>query len=81
MAYIETVSPEEADGPLRSIYDTASQRAGKVFRILQLQSANPAVLRASLMLYQAVMMGPSPLSRAEREAIAVTVSRANDCFY
>jgi alkylhydroperoxidase family enzyme len=81
MAYIETVSPEEADGPLRSIYDAAVQRVGRVFGILRVQSPNPGVLRASMQLYQAVMMGPSPLSRVEREAIAVTVSRVNDCFY
>ena len=73
--------PEDAEGPLRSIYDAAVQRAGKVFGILRIQSLNPSVLRASMQLYQSVMMGPSPLSRAEREAMAVTVSRANDCFY
>jgi alkylhydroperoxidase family enzyme len=32
-------------------------------------------------LYRTSMYGPSPLSRAEREAIAVVVSAANDCFY
>ena len=46
-----------------------------------MQSLNPAVLEASLALYKAVMFGPSPLSRGEREAIAVTVSRSNECFY
>jgi len=81
MAYIRTVSPEEAEGPLRSIYDAAVQRAGRVFQILRVQSVNPAVLRASMQLYASVMMGPSPLSRAEREAMAVAVSRSNDCFY
>jgi AhpD family alkylhydroperoxidase len=27
------------------------------------------------------MHGPSPLSRAQREMLAVVVSRANDCHY
>ncbi|HET7855940.1 MAG TPA: carboxymuconolactone decarboxylase family protein, partial [Gaiellaceae bacterium] len=31
--------------------------------------------------YRMIMFGDSPLSRAEREAIAVAVSAANDCFY
>ena len=57
------------------------QRAGRVFQILRIQGSNPAALRASMQLYVSVMMGPSPLSRVEREAMAVTVSRANDCFY
>jgi alkylhydroperoxidase family enzyme len=81
MAYIETTSPGQAEGRLKSLYDAALQRAGRVFQILQIQSPNPAVLAASMGLYQAVMFGPSPLSRVEREALAVVVSRANDCFY
>lgn len=81
MPFIRTIPPEDAEGSLRSIYDAAVQRAGKVYRIVELQGINPAVLGASLALYKAVMHGPSPLSRVEREAIAVAVSRANDCFY
>lgn len=81
MAFIRTIPPEDAEGDLDRMYCEAIKRAGRVYRILQLQSLNPAVLRASLRVYQAIMMGPSPLSRVEREAIAVTVSRANDCFY
>jgi len=81
MAYIRQVLPGEAQGELARLYDEAVQRAGRVYRILVLQSLNPAVLSASLEMYKAIMFGPSPLSRVEREAIAVTVSRANDCFY
>jgi hypothetical protein len=32
-------------------------------------------------LYRTIMFGGSGLSRAEREAIAVCVSAANDCHY
>ena len=81
MAYIETIGPGDADGDLKRLYDEAIRRAGKVFGILRLQSLNPAVLAASTELYKAIMFGPSPLSRVEREAIAVTVSRVNECFY
>jgi len=81
VAYIETIAPGDADGELKRIYDEAIRRAGRVYGILRLQSLNPAVLAASTGLYTAIMFGPSPLSRVEREAIAVTVSRANDCFY
>jgi alkylhydroperoxidase family enzyme len=44
-------------------------------------SLNPETLRASMELYRAVMFGRSELSRAERELLAVVVSRANDCHY
>ena len=82
MAWIRTISPEEATGLLRGIYDDAIARAGKVFNVLRIQSLRPEVLEAGVNLYQALMLSPeSPLSRAQREMIAVAVSRANDCHY
>ena len=81
MAHIDTVPPDRATGLLKRIYDAAVARAGRVFQILRIQSLNPPTLQASMTLYQATMFGPSPLSRAEREMVAVVVSRANDCFY
>ncbi len=67
---------------MRQLYRTAIDRAGKVFNVLRLQSLRPEVLRASTDLYLEVMHSPtSPLSRAQREMIAVTVSRANACEY
>jgi len=49
--------------------------------ILSCHSLNPAVLRAHIALYRAIMFGDSPLSRVEREAVAACVSAANDCHY
>ncbi len=49
--------------------------------VLASHSLNPDALRAHLELYRTVMFGPSPLTRAEREAVAVAVSAANDCHY
>lgn len=81
MAWIQTVPEGEAEGPLRAQYDAAVKRAGKVFQIVRLMSPNPAVLEASMGLYRAVMFGPSPLSRRQREMMAVVVSAANGCHY
>lgn len=49
--------------------------------ILSSHSANREALRGHMALYRAVMFAPSPLSRAEREAVAVAVSAANNCHY
>ena len=49
--------------------------------ILACHSLNPDALRSHLALYRTVMFGDSELSRAEREAMAVCVSAANDCHY
>jgi len=82
MAWIRTVPPGEATGLLKRLYDEALARAGKVFNVLRLQSLRPEVLRAGVALYQELMLSPrSPLSRAQREMIAVAVSRANGCHY
>ncbi len=81
MAWIKTIPPEEATGQLKELYDAAIRRAGRVFNIVRVQSLNPHVLKASTELYKAIMFGPSSLSRAQREMIAVVVSKTNDCFY
>ena len=81
MAWIRTISPKAAAGRLKEIYDEATRRAGRVFNILRVQSLNPPVLGASIELYKAAMFGPSPLSRAQREILAVVTSWANNCRY
>ena len=81
MAWIRTVALDTADGVLRRLYDQALERAGKVFRILSIQSLDPSTLRASTGLYTSVMLGRGPLSRAQREMIATAVSRENSCLY
>jgi alkylhydroperoxidase family enzyme len=55
--------------------------AERMANILASHSLNEEALEAHLRLYRTIMFGDSPLSRVEREAIAVAVSAANDCFY
>jgi len=81
MAWIKMIEPEEATGELRTEYEKAFSRAGKVFNILKVQSLNPGTLRASMEIYLTTMYGPSGLSRSEREMLATVVSWANHCFY
>ena len=81
MAWIETISVENAKGALQREYSAAIQRAGRVWNIVKLMSLNPGVLRASMGVYLSAMHGPSPLTRAQREMLAVVVSKANDCHY
>jgi alkylhydroperoxidase family enzyme len=81
MAWIRKVPIHEATGQLKTIFDEAIKRAGKVYEIVHLHSLNPQVLQASLEVYKATMYGPSPLSRRQREMIATLVSRLNHCHY
>jgi alkylhydroperoxidase family enzyme len=81
MSWIETVHPNEAQGLLKELYDAAIRRAGRVFGIVRIMSPDPPVLRASMNLYRAVMFGESAISRAQRELLAVVVSKTNGCHY
>jgi alkylhydroperoxidase family enzyme len=81
MAHLRLIDPEDAEGLLAEEYEAAVERAGKVFNIVRSMSLNPEVLQASMRMYRAIMFGPSPLSRQERELLATVVSAENECFY
>ncbi|HEV2458414.1 MAG TPA: carboxymuconolactone decarboxylase family protein [Ktedonobacterales bacterium] len=81
MPYIRTMPYDESDRILRAEYDAAIKRAGKIFNVVGIQSLHPRVLRASIALYTALMMGPGALPRWHRELLAVVVSRTNGCHY
>ena len=81
MPHLRLIDESEADGLLKEEYDAAIGRAGKVFNILKAMSLNPAVLRASMDLYKAIMFCESGLSRKERELLATVTSAEQFCGY
>ena len=81
MPHLRLIPEDEADGLLKEEYDAAVERAGKVFNILKSMSLNPPVLRASMELYRAIMVGESGLSRRERELLATVTSAEQSCHY
>lgn len=81
MPWIKVFTLEEATGFLREQYDQALQRAGRIWNIVAIMSQNPPALKASMDLYGALMHGPSPLSRGQRELLATVVSAQNHCLY
>lgn len=81
-AWIETINPKEAEAELKLLYDANFDRQhGVVDHILQIHSLHPQSLQDHVQLYKTLMFGPSPLSRAQREMIAVVVSAINQCKY
>jgi alkylhydroperoxidase family enzyme len=81
MPWIQQVPVEAATGLLRRLFDEALARAGRVWHIVHIMSPNPPVLQASIGFYGALMFGPSPLSRMQRELLATVTSVENGCFY
>lgn len=81
MAHIPYVPAEAAEGLLAALYAKYADSEGRLDNILRIHSLNPGSMRDHVELYSHLMRGPSPLSRVQREMIAVTVSAENDCFY
>jgi alkylhydroperoxidase family enzyme len=81
MPHIDVTPFDEATGVTKEEYDAAIRRAGRIWNIVSIQSQLPEVMRDSMRLYGSIMFGSSPLTRAQREMIAVVTSRANDCHY
>jgi uncharacterized peroxidase-related enzyme len=81
MAYIETVPDAEADGALRRVYEASRKRDRRVAEVIRVLSQNPPALERFMALYGTIAYGPSGLSRAQREMIAIVVSKTNGCHY
>ncbi len=80
MAYIEYASDEE-DPALAAVYVRVTGGRGRPANILRVHSLHPASLATHHAYYREIMFGASPLSRAQREMIAVAVSQINRCRY
>lgn len=80
MAHIPYIPDREAQGLLAELYQAYATDDG-VDNILRIHALNPRSMRDHFRLYAHLMRGPSPLSREQREMIAVVVSARNRCFY
>jgi uncharacterized peroxidase-related enzyme len=81
LPWIEVISLKNAKGALKKEYDAAMKRAGRIWHIVSIMSQNPRALKTSMDFYNALMYGRSPLSRSQREMVAVVVSATNHCRY
>lgn len=81
MPYIDEIPPEDAKGVTKHEYARAVRRAGRVWNIAAIMSQNGPAMRESMRFYGTLMFGESPLSRAQREMIAVVTSQINECAY
>jgi len=80
LAWISWISESDATGALGESYARYAGPRG-VDHILKIHSLNPPSLEHHQQLYEHLMRGPSGLSLAEREMIALVVSSTNQCFY
>jgi AhpD family alkylhydroperoxidase len=84
MRFIETVAPREADGLVAQVY----REVARDFALLRdpdgnspflAHSPHPQLLAAFWSVLYETALAPGVVERADKEAIAATVSRVNDC--
>jgi uncharacterized peroxidase-related enzyme len=66
---------------LRKYFDVCDEKIGFLPNVLAAYSFDEAKLRAFIGMYNDLMLNDSPLSKLEREMVAVVVSAANRCYY
>ncbi|MCY3781996.1 MAG: carboxymuconolactone decarboxylase family protein [Chloroflexi bacterium] len=81
MPYIKQITIDQASGLLKRELDKAVARAGRVWNIVQIMSLNARTMKSAMEMYGATMFAESPLSRRQREMLAVVVSKVNHCDY
>jgi alkylhydroperoxidase family enzyme len=81
MAWIRMIDEDEAEGRLAELYRRVLEPWGGVDNVLKVHGLNPPALDAHFELYKTLMRGRSPLTREQREMIAVVVSATNQCHY
>ncbi|MCA1813149.1 MAG: peroxidase-related enzyme [Halobacteriales archaeon] len=81
MAWVRIVPEERAEGELAAAYARVRRQRGKVAGVIAVSGALPTVMERGVDYYLALMYGSHSLPRADRERVAVEVSRANACAY
>jgi uncharacterized peroxidase-related enzyme len=78
MAWIRTISPNDALGTLKEAYDWQAKRLGEPTEYTQLGSLYPDIVMQRLQLYKSVEGCPSGLSPIERQLAALVTSLLNE---
>lgn len=65
----------------RRYFDICQEKLGLVPNVLRAYAQDIEKLNAFVAMYNTLMLGPSGLSKLEREMVAVAVSAENDCWY
>lgn len=82
MTFIKVVSPRQASGRLKKIYERVKAPDGQVDNVLQVHGLRPHTLEGHMAIYKAVLHHSSNrLPEWYLEAIGVLVSRLNGCTY
>lgn len=81
MAFIDYIPYENASEELKALYEKYGGADRIPANIVRIAGPNPKALEYHIQLYRSIMFARSPLTRHQREMIAVVVSALNECHY
>ena len=81
MPYIKQVPVDEATGFIKRHYEAEVKKTGHIWNIIHIMAIAPQTLKGFVDLHMAVSYGDSPLSRVQREVLAVVTAKTLNCHY
>ncbi|MFL4978395.1 MAG: peroxidase-related enzyme [Xanthobacteraceae bacterium] len=75
------LTPAPLSPAMQAYFAKCEEKLGFVPNVLKAYAFDMAKLEAFVAMYNDLMLGPSGLSKLEREMIAVAVSSVNRCYY
>ena len=75
------LTPAPLSPAMQAYFAKCEEKLGFVPNVLKAYAFDTAKLEAFVAMYNDLMLGPSGLSKLEREMIAVAVSSVNRCYY
>ena len=81
MPYIKQIPVNESTGFVKKHYEEEIKKTGHVWNIIQIMGIAPQTLRAFVEFHGVISYGSSPLSRVQREMLAVVTAKTLRCEY
>ncbi|MEL6793297.1 MAG: peroxidase-related enzyme, partial [Pseudomonadota bacterium] len=81
MTALELPPADPLPEDIKRYYEVCEEKLGMIPNVLAVYAFEPERLRGFSAMYNALMLGESELTKAEREMIAVVVSSLNHCYY
>jgi len=81
ISWFPVIAKEEMEPEVRALIEKAEERNGFCPNVFRAYAWRPQRFLKWFAYYQDLMVGPSGLTKAEREMIAVVVSMHNRCLY
>lgn len=78
---IKPKSLDQLPEDMRTYFNKCQEKLGFIPNVLMSYAFDDAKLRTFIAMHDDLMLGPSGLSKLEREMIAVVVSSHNHCYY